>query len=83
MTDSTGVTTVSLPEAFGWLVLLIIVVLVLWEQGPWPESSPAGAIRLATPRLVGLSATDATTAARLLGASLEPWLGDDAQAELR
>lgn len=83
MTDSTGATTAILPDAFGWLVFFIVVVLALWDQGSWTGSSGVGAIRLASPRLVTLSATDATTAAGLLGASLEPWLGDDPQAGLR
>lgn len=82
MTDSSA-STQSLPDAFGWLVFFLVVVLALWDQGSWTGSSGVGAIRLATPRLVTLSATDATTAARLLGASLEPWLGDDPEAGLR
>jgi hypothetical protein len=64
-------------------LLTILAILILWISGAFDQVFPPAApvrpstIRLGTPRLVAMSATEAADAAHLLGSSVAALMAAD------
>ena len=86
MSEQSGAAPASLFEALPSDFAFIVALLLLWVSGAFRHvfapDAPArpSSIRLGSPRLVAMSATDAADAAHLLGSSVAALMAAEAQS---